>query len=153
MTSKNRKSNIQSIRNLFTGHWMRFKNIFSYFIHHLLSCISMIESVFLFSKKQWQIYLSCTMVNANDIVLDITKNSIQPIEPMIFLRVITSSITVILSFIILNVVLPSVFNVLSFDRTSDCGRKAFTVSLSSFVTALNLMNCGYSYCFCLLTKL
>ena len=56
--------------------------------------------------------------------------------------VITSSITVILSFIILNVVLPSVFNVLSFDRTSDCGRKAFTVSLSSFVTALNLMNCG-----------
>ena len=30
-------------------------------------------------KKQWQIYLSCSMVYANGIVLDITKNSIQPI--------------------------------------------------------------------------
>ena len=50
--------------------------------------------------------------------------------------------TVILSFMILNVVLPSVFNVLSFDRTSDCVRKAFVVSLSSFETALNLINCG-----------
>ena len=47
-----------------------------------------------------------------------------------------------LSFMILNVVLPSVFNVLSFDRTSDCDRKAFVVSLSSFETALNLINCG-----------
>ena len=57
--------------------------------------------------------------------------------------VITSSITVILSFMILNVVLPSVFNVLSFDRTSDCVRKAFVVSLSSLGTALHLMNCGW----------
>ena len=44
---------------------------------------------------------------------------------------------------ILNVVLPSVFNVLSFDSTSECVRKAFAVSLSSFGTALNLMNCGW----------
>ena len=44
--------------------------------------------------------------------------------------------TVILSFMILNVVLPSVFKVLSFDRTSDCVRNAFVVSLSSFGTAL-----------------
>lgn len=55
---------------------------------------------------------------------------------------IISSTTVILSFMILNVVLPSVFNVLSFDRTSDCDRKAFVVSLSSFGTTLNLLNCG-----------
>ncbi|MBN2951704.1 MAG: hypothetical protein JTJ21_14230 [Holdemanella sp.] len=62
---------------------MRFGNIFGYFIHDLLPSISMIESVFLFPKKQWQIYLSYTMVYANDIVLDIAKNSIQPIESMI----------------------------------------------------------------------
>ena len=77
------------------------------------------------------------MVNVNDIVLDITKNSIQPIESMVILGVIYLSFTtVILSFMILNVVLPSVFNALSFDRTSDCVRKAFVVSLSSFGTAL-----------------
>ena len=67
---------------------MRFGNIFGCFIHHLLPSISMIESVFLFPKKQWQIYLSCTMVYASDIVLDIAKNSIQPIESMIILGVI-----------------------------------------------------------------
>ena len=103
----------------------------------------MIESVFLFPKKQWQIYLFYTMVNANDIVLDITKNSIQLIESMIFLGVIYVLIYYCDSiFHDMNVVLASVFNVLSFDRTSDCVRKAFVVSLSSFGTALNLMNCG-----------
>ena len=88
LLSKNRKSSIRSIRNLSAGHWMRFENIFGYFIHHLLPCISMIESVFLFSKRQRQIYFFCSMVNTNDIVLDITNNSIQLIESMIILRVI-----------------------------------------------------------------
>ena len=83
------------------------------------------------------------MINANDIVLDVSNNSIQPIKSMTILRIIYLPFTtVILSFMILNVVLPSVFNVLSFDRTSDCDRKAFVVSLSSFGTTLNLLNCG-----------
>ena len=82
------KAAFKSFAIMSTSHWMRFGNIFSCLIYHLLPSISMIESVFLFSKKQWQLYLSCTMVNTNDIVFDRTKNSIQPIESVIILRVI-----------------------------------------------------------------
>ena len=71
------------------------------------------------------------MVNANDIALDVSNNSIQPIESMTILGVIYLLIYYCNSILmILNVALPSVFNVLSFDRTSDCVRKAFVVSLS-----------------------
>ena len=122
---------------------MRFGNIFSCFIHYLLPSISMIESVFLFPKKQWQIYLSYTMVNANDTVLDITKNSIQPIESMVILGVIYLSFTtVILSFMILNVVYHLCLMLCLLIEQVTASEIHFVVSLSSFGTALNLMNCG-----------
>ena len=59
-------------------------------------------------KKQWQIF-SCPMVNANDIVIDITKNSIQLIKSMIILRVIY-----LLTYYCNSIFQSSVFNALTF---------------------------------------
>ena len=100
---------------------MRIKNIFNYFIHYLLLCFSMIESVFLLSKKYCQVYLSNTIVNNGTISFTVTNGNIHQ-QNQWFIFSFTNSIQ---SFMILNVILTPCLMSCFFGRTSNSVRKVF----------------------------